>query len=181
MARPHLPMPRRAVLNHRVTVLGPCVSARSARPALRAAAASPIHCPTRAARRFGVNLLLEPTPEVMATSDHYRAHFDYRDQLVKSFCLNHARFGRNGCSKDLDDLLMGHDNYLTSIVEKSLTGERVNQKQNQGNKFMAGGAEKSHDSTHEELFRKMGEDLDSIAKDYLTSLDSFISSCPATR
>ncbi|KAI5009696.1 hypothetical protein ZWY2020_011833 [Hordeum vulgare] len=27
-------------------------------------------------------------------------------------------------AKDLDDLLMGHDKYLTSIVEKSLLGER---------------------------------------------------------
>ncbi|VAI71880.1 unnamed protein product [Triticum turgidum subsp. durum] len=28
--------------------------------------------------RYGVNLLLEPTREMMATSDHCRAHFDYQ-------------------------------------------------------------------------------------------------------
>ncbi|KAI4979177.1 hypothetical protein ZWY2020_015930 [Hordeum vulgare] len=70
-----------AVFEPHATVLGAMRLRRSAAvEALRAAAAGlrPYTAPTAAIGHYGVNLLLEPTPEVMATSDHSRAHFDYQ-------------------------------------------------------------------------------------------------------
>ncbi|KAI4979184.1 hypothetical protein ZWY2020_015937 [Hordeum vulgare] len=61
----------------------------------------------------------------MPSSFNETNHFvtNFQDYIMFEVPEVSARFGRNGCSKDLDDLLMGHDNYLTSIVEKSLQGK----------------------------------------------------------
>ncbi|EEC84667.1 hypothetical protein OsI_31569 [Oryza sativa Indica Group] len=132
-----------------------------------------------------------------------------------------ARFSEEmDSAKDLDDLLLAHDKYLTSIVEKSLLGERSHgilrnlfalfdiilqfrshadrwferiyelQLRGKGKpKSKAKAKSKEVDSWVDggrkamiqlagELFRKMGEDLDSIAKDYTSSLDAFIAQLP---
>ncbi|VAI84087.1 unnamed protein product [Triticum turgidum subsp. durum] len=70
-----------AVFEPHATVLGAMRLRRSAAiEALRAAAAGlgPYTARVASIGRYGVNLLLEPTREVMATSDHCRAHFGYQ-------------------------------------------------------------------------------------------------------
>ncbi|PWZ39025.1 Gamma-tubulin complex component 3 [Zea mays] len=119
-------------------------------------------------------------------------------------------------AKDLDDLLLAHDKYLNSILEKALLGkhsqgllrnlfelfdiilqfrshadrwfERIYKLQLRGKgkpkskskdtgSWFDGGR-KAMIQLAGELFWKMGEDLDSIAKDYTASLDAFITQLP---
>ncbi|ONM55352.1 Gamma-tubulin complex component 3 [Zea mays] len=138
-------------------------------------------------------------------------HKRYR---FKDHCLAIKRYLLLGQAKDLDDLLLAHDKYLNSILEKALLGEhsqgllrnlfelfdiilqfrshadrwfeRIYELQLRGK-----GKSKSKDTGSwfdggrkamiqlaGELFWKMGEDLDSIAKDYTASLDAFITQLP---
>uniref|UniRef100_A0ACD5YHH9 Uncharacterized protein n=1 Tax=Avena sativa TaxID=4498 RepID=A0ACD5YHH9_AVESA len=148
--------------------------------------------------------------------NHFVTNFQYYI-MFEVLEISWARFSEEmDAAKDLDDLLMGHDKYLTSIVEKSLLGERslgilrnlfalfdiILQFRSHADRWFERiyelqlrGKGKSKTKSKEtgswldggrkamiqlagELFRKMGEDLDSIAKDYTASLDSFISQLP---
>uniref|UniRef100_A0ACD5Y1T9 Uncharacterized protein n=2 Tax=Avena sativa TaxID=4498 RepID=A0ACD5Y1T9_AVESA len=148
--------------------------------------------------------------------NHFVTNFQYYI-MFEVLEISWARFSEEmDAAKDLDDLLMGHDKYLTSIVEKSLLGERslgilrnlfalfdiILQFRSHADRWFERiyelqlrGKGKSKTKSKEtgswldggrkamiqlagELFRKMGEDLDSIAKDYTSSLDSFISQLP---
>uniref|UniRef100_M8BJJ5 Gamma-tubulin complex component n=1 Tax=Aegilops tauschii TaxID=37682 RepID=M8BJJ5_AEGTA len=148
--------------------------------------------------------------------NHFVTNFQYYI-MFEVLEVSWARFSEEmDAAKDLDDLLMGHDKYLTSIVEKSLLGERslgilrnlfalfdiILQFRSHADRWFERiyelqlrGKGKSKTKTKEtgswleggrkamiqlagELFLKMGEDLDSIAKDYTASLDSFISQLP---
>ncbi|KAF7078034.1 hypothetical protein CFC21_082512 [Triticum aestivum] len=148
--------------------------------------------------------------------NHFVTNFQYYI-MFEVLEVSWARFSEEmDAAKDLDDLLMGHDKYLTSIVEKSLLGERslgilrnlfalfdiilqfrshadrwferiyelqlrgkskLKTKSKETGSWLEGGR-KAMIQLAGELFRKMGEDLDSIAKDYTASLDSFISQLP---
>ncbi|EMS57943.1 Gamma-tubulin complex component 3-like protein [Triticum urartu] len=56
--------------------------------------------------------------------NHFVTNFQYYI-MFEVLEVSWARFSEEmDAAKDLDDLLMGHDKYLTSIVEKSLLGER---------------------------------------------------------
>jgi gamma-tubulin complex component 3 len=56
--------------------------------------------------------------------NHFVTNFQYYI-MFEVLEISWARFSEEmDAAKDLDDLLMGHDKYLTSIVEKSLLGER---------------------------------------------------------
>ncbi|KAI4990234.1 hypothetical protein ZWY2020_038597 [Hordeum vulgare] len=146
--------------------------------------------------------------------NHFVTNFQYYI-MFEVLEISWARFSEEmDSAKDLDDLLMGHDKYLTSIVEKSLLGERSlgilrnlfalfdiilqfrshadrwferiyelqlrgkpKTKSKETGSWLEGGR-KAMIQLAGELFQKMGEDLDSIAKDYTASLDSFISQLP---
>ena len=148
--------------------------------------------------------------------NHFVTNFQYYI-MFEVLEVSWARFSEEmDAAKDLDDLLMGHDKYLTSIVEKSLLGERSlgilrnlfalfdiilqfrshadrwferiyelqlrgkgkpKTKTKETGSWLEGGR-KAMIQLAGELFLKMGEDLDSIAKDYTASLDSFISQLP---
>ncbi|KAE8772493.1 Gamma-tubulin complex component 3-like protein [Hordeum vulgare] len=57
-------------------------------------------------------------------TNHFVTNFQYYI-MFEVLEVSWARFSEEmDAAKDLDDLLMGHDKYLTSIVEKSLLGER---------------------------------------------------------
>ncbi|ONM55356.1 Gamma-tubulin complex component 3 [Zea mays] len=146
--------------------------------------------------------------------NHFVTNFQYYI-MFEVLEVSWARFSDEmDAAKDLDDLLLAHDKYLNSILEKALLGEhsqgllrnlfelfdiilqfrshadrwfeRIYELQLRGK-----GKSKSKDTGSwfdggrkamiqlaGELFWKMGEDLDSIAKDYTASLDAFITQLP---
>ncbi|KMZ57191.1 hypothetical protein ZOSMA_88G00120 [Zostera marina] len=96
-------------------------------------------------------------------------------------------------SKDLDDLLAAHEKYLSSIALKSLLGERSqgifktlfllgkskfkkSERLKLGSQVHGGG--KALMQIAGDVLRKMEEDLDSISKEYSSSLKVFISQLP---
>ncbi|TVU09748.1 hypothetical protein EJB05_43242, partial [Eragrostis curvula] len=146
--------------------------------------------------------------------NHFVTNFQYYI-MFEVLEVSWARFSDEmDAAKDLDDLLMAHDKYLTSILEKSLLGDRsqgirknlfalfdiILQFRSHADRWFerifelqlrGKGKSKSKDAgswtdggrkamiqSAGELFRKMGEDLESIGKDYKASLDAFISQLP---
>ncbi|XP_062194021.1 gamma-tubulin complex component 3-like [Phragmites australis] len=148
--------------------------------------------------------------------NHFVTNFQYYI-MFEVLEVSWARFSDEmDAAKDLDDLLMAHDKYLTSILEKSLLGERsqgilrnlfalfdiILQFRSHADRWFERiyelqlrGKGKSKSKSKEtglwvdggrkamiqlagELFWKMGEDLESIAKDYTASLDAFITQLP---
>ncbi|KAK3133460.1 hypothetical protein QOZ80_6AG0536820 [Eleusine coracana subsp. coracana] len=146
--------------------------------------------------------------------NHFVTNFQYYI-MFEVLEVSWARFSDEmDAAKDLDDLLMAHDKYLTSILEKSLLGERSQgilrnlfalfdiilqfrshadrwferiyelqlrgkgkSKSKEAGSWVDGGR-KAMIQLAGDLFQKMGEDLESIAKDYTASLDAFISQLP---
>jgi len=148
--------------------------------------------------------------------NHFVTNFQYYI-MFEVLEVSWARFSDEmDAAKDLDDLLLAHDKYLNSILEKALLGERSQgllrnlfelfdiilqfrshadrwferiyelqlrgkgkpkSKSKESGSWLDGGR-KAMIQLAGELFRKMGEDLDSIAKDYTASLDAFITQLP---
>ncbi|CAD6219030.1 unnamed protein product [Miscanthus lutarioriparius] len=148
--------------------------------------------------------------------NHFVTNFQYYI-MFEVLEVSWARFSDEmDSAKDLDDLLLAHDKYLNSILEKALLGERsqgllrnlfelfdiilqfrshadrwferiyelqlrgrgkAKPKSKDTGSWLDGGR-KAMIQLAGELFRKMGEDLDSIAKDYTASLDAFITQLP---
>ncbi|CAL5081701.1 unnamed protein product [Urochloa decumbens] len=148
--------------------------------------------------------------------NHFVTNFQYYI-MFEVLEVSWARFSDEmDAAKDLDDLLLAHDKYLNSILEKALLGERSHgllrnlfelfdiilqfrshadrwferiyelqlrgkgkqkSKSKESGSWLDGGR-KAMIQLAGELFRKMGEDLDSIAKDYTASLDAFITQLP---
>ncbi|KAJ3677077.1 hypothetical protein LUZ60_002801 [Juncus effusus] len=142
--------------------------------------------------------------------NHFITNFQYYimfEVLEESW----ARFSYEmEASSDFDDLLVAHEKYLSSILEKSLLGEKsgglleilcrvfevvlrfrnradgwlepfyalqLRPKKSDKNKSQRG-PRNALTQLDERHLRKMGEDLDQIAKEYSNSLDSFIKQLP---
>ncbi|XP_072983837.1 gamma-tubulin complex component 3 [Typha latifolia] len=148
--------------------------------------------------------------------NHFMTNFQYYI-MFEVLEVSWACFSEEmDAAKDLDDLLIAHDKYLNSIVEKSLLGDRsqstlrtlfalfdiILRFRSHADRWFerlyelqVRGRDKSRSKSKEpgswfdggrkaviqlagELFQKMGEDLDTIAKEYSASLSAFISQLP---